>query len=288
MATPPSRPAAVSAGAVVLRREQVLLVHRPRYDDWAFPKGKLDRGEHALAAAVREVQEETGVDIRLGPRLTSQRYDLKNGRQKQVHYWVGRVTANGDVSKYAANDEIDAVQWLPVAKAAKRLTYDYDRETLDEALDFGKKTLPLIVLRHGHARQRKNWKRDDRLRPLLASGAAQAEHLVPKIAAYGVERLVCSTSVRCMQTIAPFIAIEGLGLKTEVALSEEKMRPNRIAGVVDSLLTSPVGSVVCSHRPVLPYIFDALGVEHEKLEPGGFVVAHHRDGRVVATELHQP
>lgn len=91
-----------------------------------------------------------------------------------------------------------------------------------------------------------------------------------------------------MQTIAPFIAIEGLGLKTEVALSEEKMRPNRIAGVVDSLLTSPVGSVVCSHRPVLPYIFDALGVEHEKLEPGGFVVAHHRDGRVVATELHQP
>ena len=86
-----------AAGAVVFRRpkggrREVLLVHRPKYDDWAFPKGKLDRGEHATTAAVREVEEETGLLIRLGRPLRSQRYRVGRG-WKLVHYWVGRVRA---------------------------------------------------------------------------------------------------------------------------------------------------------------------------------------------------
>ena len=80
-----------AAGAVVTRKGgDVLLVHRPKYDDWSFPKGKLDPGEHATAAAVREVAEETGLDVRLGPALLAQRYRMSNGRIKAVHYWVGR------------------------------------------------------------------------------------------------------------------------------------------------------------------------------------------------------
>src|SRR5689334_16387231 len=94
----------LAAGAVVLRKGRVLLVHRPRYDDWSFPKGKLDPGETLPAAAVREVAEETGLDVRLGPPLTQQRYPT-GGRMKSVSYWIGRVRDGHDVSGYEPNDE---------------------------------------------------------------------------------------------------------------------------------------------------------------------------------------
>src|SRR3954470_14346561 len=115
----------VSAGAVVLgRHDTVLLVHRPKYDDWSFPKGKLDRGEHATAAAVREVEEETGVRVRLGVPLTDRRYPVRAGT-KLVHYWVGRPVGDSNVSDYQPNAEIDEVSWFPVDKARRRLTYDF-------------------------------------------------------------------------------------------------------------------------------------------------------------------
>ena len=88
-----------AAGALVTRKggskePQVLLVHRPKYDDWSFPKGKLDPGEHELTAAVREVAEETGLDVRLGPPLTPQRYPMAHGRFKHVDYWTAKVVGS--------------------------------------------------------------------------------------------------------------------------------------------------------------------------------------------------
>src|SRR5437868_5505689 len=116
-----SRPDEVrAAGAVVLRNNQVLLVHRPAYDDWSFPKGKLDPGESAPVAAVREVAEETGVRIRLGVPLRTQSYPNGGGRTKVVDYWVGRVVGDHDVSGYLVNDEIDEVCWVGVDKAERR------------------------------------------------------------------------------------------------------------------------------------------------------------------------
>src|SRR5690242_5455623 len=123
----------VAAGAVVVRKgPEVLLVHRPKYDDWSFPKGKLDPGEHETTAAVREVAEETGLDVRLGVPLTTQSYDVRNGtvRPKVVHYWAARVVGGDDVSTYRPNAEIDAVAWVPLDQAAKKLSYKRDRETL--------------------------------------------------------------------------------------------------------------------------------------------------------------
>src|SRR4051794_26198542 len=108
----------VAAGAVTLRRRrgtaEVLLVHQPKYDDWSFPKGKLEPDESARTAAVREVHEETGVRIRLGPPLAPQAYLVENGtgRLKQVHYWVGRALEDHDVSAYEPNAEIDDVRWV--------------------------------------------------------------------------------------------------------------------------------------------------------------------------------
>ena len=141
-----------AAGAVVTRKGgDVLLVHRPKYDDWSFPKGKLDPGEHAVTAAVREVAEETGLDVRLGPALASQRYRMSNGRWKSVDYWTARVVGSDDVSGYRVNDEIDAVEWVEWTAAMRRLTYPYDRETLTEARPLRRRTRALVVLRHGRA-----------------------------------------------------------------------------------------------------------------------------------------
>jgi 8-oxo-dGTP diphosphatase len=278
-----------AAGAVVTRKHgQVLLVHRPKYDDWSFPKGKLDRGEHVVTAAVREVAEETGLDIRLGPALSSQRYLQSNGRWKTVEYWTGRVVGSDDVSGYQPNDEIDAVEWVEWSAAMARLTYPYDRETLTEARPLRRKTRALVVLRHGKARSREAWKKDDRLRPLLQVGLSQAQHLVPLLAAFDVTSAHTSSSTRCVQTVTPYVDATGWPVKLYDELSEEDATADGVVDVVDALLDAGESTVLCTHRPVLPTVFDALGVPDVRLEPGEMLVVHHRKGKVVATEVLGP
>jgi len=287
MPEPRARAEVVAAGAVVLRRgQQVLLVHRPRYNDWAFPKGKLDPGEQPAAAAVREVAEETGVHVRLGAPLLPQRYPVAGGRTKIVHYWVGRAVGDEDVSGYLANHEIDDVAWVPVEQAFETLSYAFDRETLRESRHLRRKTQALVVLRHGDARSRKSWRRDDRQRPLVALGTLQAQRLVPLLAAYDVATLATSSSLRCVQTVAPYADTTGCELTTEDGLTEEDASESSVRQVVDRLLAAGAGSLLCTHRPVLPAVFEALGLERAKLAPAGVLVVHHRKGHVVATEEH--
>jgi 8-oxo-dGTP diphosphatase len=121
-----------AAGGVVWRRSpardvEVLLVHRPRYDDWTVPKGKLDAGEGHAAAALREVEEETGLRCELGPELPSTAYHDRRGRPKSVRYWAMTPVA-GD---FTPTEEVDRVVWLTVDAAKARLTYDRDRPVLD-------------------------------------------------------------------------------------------------------------------------------------------------------------
>jgi 8-oxo-dGTP diphosphatase len=278
-----------AAGAVVTRKwGDVLLVHRPKYDDWSFPKGKLDRGEHVVTAAVREVAEETGLEVRLGPALSTQRYRLSTGRWKSVEYWTGRVVGDDDVSGYHVNDEIDEVEWVPWQGAEDRLTYPRDRETLAEARPLRRRTRAVVVLRHASARPRKGWTKDDRLRPLTATGLRQAEHLVPMLAAFDVTAVHTSSSTRCVQTVVPYGDAFGWPVKKYDELSEEDASVEAIVDLVDALLEGDESTVVCSHRPVLPTVMDALQVPAVKLEPGSMLVAHHRKGRVVATEVLHP
>ena len=278
-----------AAGAVVTRKGgQVLLVHRPKYDDWSFPKGKLDPGEHHVTAAVREVAEETGLDVRLGPALSSQRYRMSSGRFKHVDYWTARVVGSDDVSRYRPNEEIDAVEWVPWDDAATRLTYPHDRDTLHEARPLRRRTRALVVLRHGKARSRKGWPDDDRLRPLEDAGAAQAERLVPLLAAFDVTVAHTSSSTRCVQTVAPYVEVTGWPLERHDRLSEEDATADGVVDLVDGLLEGEEGAVLCTHRPVLPTVLDALGVPDVSLDPGSMLVVHHRKGRVVATEVLHP
>ena len=282
----------VSAGAVVSRKaengNEILLVHRPRYDDWSFPKGKLDPGEHVLSAAVREVAEETGLEIRLGPPLSTQSYIAGNGqpRTKDVHYWTGRVVGGDDVSSYQANNEIDEVLWLSLDDARDRLTYPHDLDTLDEYAEFRKMTYPLVILRHSRARSRKSWRGDDRDRTLTTAGEFQSEQLVPLLGAYGVEQVLSSSSARCRRTVAPYADVAGVDLEATDELNEEDATGRTVAGHVESLLQGKQAAVLCTHRPVLPWVFESLALEDRKLEPGSLFVAHHRRGKVVATEHH--
>ena len=106
--------------------QKVLLIHRPRYDDWSFPKGKLDPGETHRQAALREVEEETGLRCRTGEELLEARYADRKGRPKRVRYWT-MEPIEGD---FTPNDEVDEVRWLPVEEAAELLTYAHDRSVL--------------------------------------------------------------------------------------------------------------------------------------------------------------
>ena len=283
MAQPPD---VVAAGVVVWRPgREVLLVHRPRYDDWSFPKGKLDPGEPAAVAAVREVGEETGLVVRLGRPLPGQRYP--NGRShKRVHYWVGWAVGSDSVDGYVPNDEIDDVRWVPLDKAERLLTYERDVATLAAAAKHRKRTCALVVLRHAEAVKRKDWDGEDPQRPLTPHGQRQAAALVPLLAAYDAGRIMSSSSTRCLETVAPYAGHSGWPLEPNFGLSEELATEASVLEAVTMVLDDQECAVLCGHRPVLPAMFAALDLDPVALDPGAMVVVHHRRGSVRAVEHH--
>lgn len=283
----------LAAGAVVWRAADsgidVLLVHRPKYDDWSFPKGKLDPGEHITAAARREVAEETGLAVRLGAPLRRQEYRTAPDTTKHVYYWAGRVVGDErKVDDYQPNAEIDGVEWLPLDQARERLTYPRDADILAEFGVSAYQTEPLLVLRHGKALPRDTWSGPDRERRLAEHGERQAQALVPLLEAYGVHRVLSSDAVRCAATVRPFADAAGLPVEVDHRLSEEGLQDVTATHRMDALLRSDEPMVVCSHRPVLPSLFTALGVRDPGLKPGAFVVVHREQGQVRATEHHSP
>ena len=134
----PGSPVVRAAGGVVWRagpsgEVEVLVIHRPKYDDWSFPKGKCEADEPSEACALREVEEETGYRCLLGPELTATSYVDSKGRHKDVRYWV-MTLGSGD---FEPNDEVDDIRWLTEGEARGRLTYDRDRAVLDSFLEGG-------------------------------------------------------------------------------------------------------------------------------------------------------
>ena len=292
------------AGAPGLR---VLLVHRPRYDDWSWPKGKLDPGEGGAEAAVREVAEETGLQVSLGRDLPTARYALDERTAKHVAYWAAHVPGAPALVPPRPH-EVDDLAWVSTDEADRRLTRRADRVQLRALLEAHGEgalhTWPLVVLRHGHARPKAVWGHDDADRPLSQVGALQAQALVPLLRAWSPARVVSSPWERCLQTVEPYLARTGAPLRVKGRLSEagHRREPARVGQLVARAVARGRPVIVCTHRPVLSTVLgalaghtsagvgDAIPRTDPYLEPGEALVAHVSvtSGRVVRVERHLP
>ncbi|GAA4597774.1 NUDIX hydrolase [Planotetraspora phitsanulokensis] len=283
-----------AAGAVVWRGDEadpeVALVHRPKYGDWSFPKGKLKSGEHVIAAALREVREETGLDVVFGRPLPPNHY-LKDGRLKRVDYWAARAV--GVAEDFPFGDEVDEVVWLSLDEARRRLTYEWDAGLLRSLTALPLATVPLIFVRHGLAGSRQEWKGDDDLRPLDESGWAQSAAFTAVLGAYRPSALVSSPSLRCVQMLKPYADGLGMRVREDRALSEDGYDPRAAERLVSELADSGESSVVCSHGKVLPELL-AMSCEgrlgddpaEAQLGKGAFAVLNRAAGRLVSVERH--
>jgi 8-oxo-dGTP diphosphatase len=254
---------------------EVLLVHRPRYRDWSWPKGKAKPGERAAVCAVRETVEETGRQVVLGVPLPPVCYTLKSGRVKRVEYWAARVASDLDnpaicarpTIRIARPAEIDKTGWFPLSKARARLTRASDTAPLDAlaawdragALD----TRAVLLLRHARAVKRSAWSGDEASRPLTRDGWARARGLVPLLSAFGVDHVVSSPWARCRRTVAPYARRGRVTLHTNQWLSEAGAAesPERAARLLAEALVGggeATGIVLCAHRPVLPGLCEVL------------------------------
>jgi 8-oxo-(d)GTP phosphatase len=279
-----------AAGTVVWRKGEakgsveLLIVHRPRYNDWTFPKGKVDPGECLPVTATRETREEGGVVVRLGVPMPDVTYRIGGGIKK-VSWWLARVDKKPQPFK--ANKEVDKVRWLTVREARKRISYRHEGDLLDIAEDLidsnVHKSRTLILVRHAEAEPRETWNDTDQRRPLTAAGHERARDLTALLQAYGARRIVASPATRCLETVGPLMASSGLGADHDAALSEGADQ-QAIKSAVAELLESKEPTVVCTHRPVLPSITESLGLSDVQLAPGEALIVHYRKGKVLATE----
>lgn len=218
-----------AAGAVLYRMEGDVtlcaVVHRPRYDDWSLPKGKVDAGESLPVTAVREIAEETGFNAVLGSRIGTTGYPLKESTRKDVTYWAA---AAGD-GAFEPNSEVDELRWLPLDEAREQVTYALDRKILNRFADGPSADSSLLLVRHAKAGRRSEWSGDDSLRPLEEAGRSQAELLAPMLTAFGVRRLHSAPRVRCEQTLAPLSDELGVEITSEPTLSDEAYLDDPVA-----------------------------------------------------------
>jgi 8-oxo-dGTP pyrophosphatase MutT (NUDIX family)/phosphohistidine phosphatase SixA len=292
MADPPDL---IHAAGAVLRRPgakgpEVVLVHRPKYDDWSFPKGKAKNGEHVLRTAVREVWEETGIWPVLGRRLPSREYE-KDHRLKRVDYWA----ATGNDGEFEPNDEVDRVEWLSLPEAEQRLSYEHDVDLLRDFAAGPVRTTPYILLRHTSAGDKHEWDDDDLLRPLDSRGRAEAAGLAEALAVFGPTRVLTSATARCMETVLPYAARIGADIRSDWAFSmgTPVAASKEAAGRFVQLLGDRLPTLVCTHGELVPELIgracEALCAdppEDPRLPKGGFWVLHTAGGRLVSIERH--
>lgn len=252
----------LAAGGIIWRPTtesdavEVLLVHRPRYHDWTFPKGKLHSGESLLAAAVREVCEETGLSVVVGHRMPTVRYRTLDG-PKEVTYWVMRP----DGGDFEPTAEVDAVRWVRLTRPNKMLTYDHDRRLANELSDLPPSVVRVLLVRHAHAGHRSDFQGPDVDRPLSDRGRCQAERLVELLTLFGPTQIIAAPPLRCLQTVKPLAAATGLPVERAPMFGEDEFAENPQATVdrlLEDLSSSDDVTVISSQGGVIPTLISML------------------------------
>ncbi|MEV0648391.1 NUDIX domain-containing protein [Phytomonospora sp. NPDC050363] len=274
---------------------RLALVYRPGCENWSLPKGKLSPGEHPLAAACREVEEETGVAGVPGPFLTTASYTLPNpGRDlhKTVDYWAMRALNPG--AEFVPNSEIAECRWVSVEEARELCSRPRDFTALDAFAAMPVVTGTVVLLRHAKAASPVAFDGPDVARPLETKGTAQVGHLLPLLALFQPTRVVAASPLRCVKTVEPLA--EALGLKLEgdsVFDAEGHFRnPERAAARLAELGASGSATVVCSQLPViadsLALLADTAGLAVPSVHTGtgeGWVLGFHGPALVSAHRL---
>jgi len=283
------QPVIEAAGGVLWRASargvEAAVVHRPRYDDWSLPKGKLSPGEHPLLGALREIAEETGFAARPGRLVAESRY-RHGGAPKRVRYWDMQVVGGS----FAANDEVDELAWLTMPETIARLAPNRDRPIAEAFAADVRATTACVVVRHGQAGEHSARADDDRERPLDDAGRRQAVALTPLLTAFGARRVLSADVARCLDTVAPFAATQGVAIETDDALSADGFLADPAAATkrLRRLVETGQPRVLCGQgeaiSPFLKHISAELSASSRptfdgeafdgQVGKGGFAVVH--------------
>lgn len=256
------RPVVRAAGAVLWRRDpsgqlEIAVIHRPKYDDWSLPKGKLDAGETVPEAASREVTEETGFECVLGPFLTTVSY-LADGDQKQktVDYFGARALDG----EFGENSEVDRMHWVPIERARTELSYPLDVRVVEYFLTLGPDVTTVLLVRHAKAGDRASWNGDDDLRPLSENGQVQAAALRTVLGLFGPTLVISAPRLRCVQTVRPIAEELGKEVLHEPLFSEEGYAgdPRASLARLDEVVGEGGTPIISSQGKVIPELVSRL------------------------------
>jgi 8-oxo-dGTP pyrophosphatase MutT (NUDIX family)/phosphohistidine phosphatase SixA len=283
-----------AAGALLWRDNsdlliEVALIHRPRYDDWSLPKGKLEMGETALQCAYREVHEETGIRATFTRHLGAVEYE-ESGQEKRVKYWAAHCALNN--SEFVPNEEVDQMKWLPASQALEQATHDSDKSIIEKFMSEEQHTDTLIILRHTKSLERGDWDEADSLRTLDEIGFDQAQLLIKHLAPFAIDELYTSDYTRCVQTVTPLAHARGLSITAVPSLNEEsfELDPEKAISFANALKQDEKNILICSHNPVIPSMLRGIlntklkNKDLIKLEPGDAWIVHRVRGEIVGLD----
>ena len=275
---------------------EVAVIHRPRYDDWSLPKGKLAPGETHLEGAIREVHEETGHRVQPGRSLGEVRYLKKSGgaaREKVVHYWAMRAIGGA----FSPSREVDEMRWLSIDDARGTITRGSDRDVLERFAQRPAMTGSVLLVRHASAGSRSKWEGDDRLRPLDEAGEEQADELVRLLSRFEVDEIQSADYARCVETVRPLSESIGVPVAENALLSEAGFpgREGEAVELIRNLGRPGRAAVACSQAGVIDEVVERLAADDEvdlaepsSLKKGGVWALSFDDHRLVGAERLPP
>lgn len=307
----------VAAGTIPWRIKagqlQVLLIHRPRYDDWSWPKGRLDSNETLPETAWRETKEEVGLKLTLGIPLGVIRYKTSNGKnRKEVWYWAARVV---DQRPRPDTNEVDETRWTSVHEARELLTKELDQKPLDvlaQAFDNRQlATVPFIVLRQAKAIPAESWTKDEVARPLADSGYTQAKAVGRLLRSWAPTRIMTSKYTRSLETIAPYVKKHGGMVRSKkwLDIKTAKSHPKFTAKKLQQEFKRSEPTLICSQPGVIKRVLEEIKSwirkdddaavqpksvvtkKQPNLPPGSILVVHratHLAGKIVSVERYEP